>query len=342
VAVTLVGDGTLDPHDYLGRENVNLVPPYLAPVDPWLGETACESCFGMLDGASPLGDDVQDLAVGRLPVKSAAELARVVGRIVAYETEPGGLGWRSRAVLVADNGREADGSPDPAGDFAAFADEAAAQLPAGMLAQKIYYDPRQSDAAGAPLKSPWRTADGRVARERVRAALNAGAGLVVYTGHASHWAWAYTGPPLPVGERYLLGLYEPDTLSNRERLPIVLEMTCLTAGFHQPAFGGAVLDERLVLSEQGGALAVWGPTGLGVSYGHDALLRGFMAGLRANPGRATLGELTLAGYAALREDYLLGKLGNLSALRTYALLGDPLTPARVVGAERTVLPFLQQ
>lgn len=344
-AATLVGDGTLDPHDYTGRGalNLNLVPPYLAQVDPWLGETACEPCYGQLDGDDPLSDDGQDLAVGRLPVKSPAELAAVVAKILAYERASGGAGWRSRAVFVADNAREADGSPDPAGNFAQFADEAAAMLPAGVQAQKIYYDPWQRDAGGSPAPQPWLTADGALARAQVRAALGAGAGLVVYTGHASHWEWARTGPPQPPGEQYLLGLYDPDGLSNGARTPIVLAMTCLTSAFHQPAFSGTTLDERMLLRAEGGAVAVWGPTGLGVAHGHDALLRGFLAGLAAAPGTATLGELTLAGYEALRDDGLSGAAGDTSALRTYALLGDPLTPARVVGAAgRLALPLVQR
>ncbi len=341
LAVTMVGDGTLDPQNYGGLGNPNLVPPYLAPVDPWLGETACEPCYGQLDGDSPLDDDEQDLAVGRLPVKSADELATVVAKIVGYETARGGLGWRSRAILVADNSREADGSPDQAGDFARFNDAVAGQLPAGMLAQKIYYDPWGRDESGAPLVQPWLAADSAKARSQVRSALGSGAGLVVYAGHASHWEWARTGPPLPPGEQYLLGLYDPDQLANGDRLPIVLSMTCLTSGFHQTAFNATTLDERLLLRSGGGAVAVWGPTGLGVAHGHDALMRGFLAGLRAAPGTATLGELTLAGFAALREDGRNGLAGDLSALRTYALLGDPLTPARVAGAaQRLALPML--
>lgn len=60
----LVGDGTSDPHTYLGRGNANHIPPYLALVDPWLGETACEPCFGQFDGDDPLDDTLPD---GRYP-----------------------------------------------------------------------------------------------------------------------------------------------------------------------------------------------------------------------------------------------------------------------------------
>jgi len=43
--VTLVGDGTSDPLNYTKRDNISFIPPYLAMVDPWIGETACETCY---------------------------------------------------------------------------------------------------------------------------------------------------------------------------------------------------------------------------------------------------------------------------------------------------------
>lgn len=340
LAAILVGKGTRDPWGYSGHAQPNWVPPYLAMVDPWVGETACESCYGQLDGASPLDDDRQDLAIGRLPVKDADELATVVAKILAYETTSGGLDWRSRALLVGDNGRQADGAADPAGDFARFLDQAAGQLPAGVLARRVYYDPWQRDAFNQPLAEPWREANAAVVRNQVRAGLDAGAGLVVYAGHGSQWEWAETGPPLPIGERSLLSLYDADQLTNGARLPVVLAMTCLSSAFHLPSFSGTSLDERLLLSAGGGAVAVWGPTGLGVAHGHDALLRGFLAELRAVPGQATLGELTLAGLAELRGDGNHGGGIYASTLRTYALLGDPLTSMRLEGAERVWLPLM--
>jgi hypothetical protein len=114
-SVTLVGDGTADPRNYLERNNTNWIPPYMARVDPWLGEASCETCYGQLDGASPLDDSLPDLEIGRLPVKSADELAGVIAKIIAYETSPELGAWRGRLVYVADNA-------DLAGDFAAASD----------------------------------------------------------------------------------------------------------------------------------------------------------------------------------------------------------------------------
>lgn len=331
LAVTLVGDGTSDPHDYTGRGAPNLIPPYLAPVDPWLGETACEPCLAQLDGDDPLADPLPDLALGRLPVKSEAELTALVAKLVGYETAMGGLSWRSRAVFVADNAVEADGRRDAAGDFAALADEGAALLPAGVRVTRVYYDP------WGAVSGPGRIADPVAARAATIAALSAGAGLVTYAGHSHHWQWAATGPPAPPEEQFLLGLNDVGSLRNAGQLPIVLELTCLTAAFQKPAYSGTTLDERLLLHPQGGAAAVWGPTGMGVLYGHDALQRGFHRALwRSNA--PPVGELTLAAQAEL-----FATTGCCQeALRTYALLGDPLTPVRVRPAEQLALPVLRR
>ncbi|HEU4326803.1 MAG TPA: C25 family cysteine peptidase, partial [Roseiflexaceae bacterium] len=339
--VVLVGDGSADPHSYGGQGNVSLIPPYLAMVDPWLGETACESCYAQLDGDDPAADDADllpDVRLGRLPVKDVAEAQRLVAKLLAYETAgPGGL-WRSRGVFVADNGREGDGTPDPAGDFPALADAAVAQQPRGLETARIYYDPWARSDDGKPLDQPWRLGDGAQAHGAVLAALNSGAGLVSYTGHANPWQWGVTA--LDSAPGYLLGLYEPDNLVNGGRLPIVLEMTCLTSAFQTPAYGGMVIDERLLLAREGGAVAVWGATGLGIATGHALLQRGFYRALWASPPQqATLGDLVAAG-----ELELFGHAEQASAhhIRIFALLGDPLTPARVVPAQQIYAPAVSR
>ena len=188
-------------------------------VDPWLGETACDPCFGQLDG----DDALPDLAVGRLPVKTEAELEQLVRKLIAYDTAPAGGLWRGKAVFVADN---ADG----AGDFAAFAELSVAEQPAGITVERVYFQP-SLDARPVTGGS---IADALQARAQTLAALSQGAGLVNYVGHSHAWQWAVTDPA--VTPSYLLGLYDVDALANGDRLPIVLEMTCLTSAFQQPAY----------------------------------------------------------------------------------------------------------
>ncbi len=334
-AVTLVGDGTTDPLDYTGRNNTNFIPPYLAMVDPWLGETACETCYARLDGDDPLEDALPDLAIGRLPVKSVNELETVVAKIVNYAATAQGIDWRSRIIYIADNGYEADGAPDEAGDFAALSEQSILLQPPGIEIVRLYYDPWKHDTQGNVLNEPWREADAQLARQSTIAVIDAGAGLVNYTGHSNSWQWATTD--ISLREAYLLGLYDIDFLSNGQKLPVVLAMTCLTSSFQRPAYSGSSLDERWLLHANGGAIAVWGSTGLGVTHGHKSLQRGFYQALWAAPPRtATLGTLVQAGYQELFTN------GNCceDALRTFALLGDPLTIPQVQAANRIYLPII--
>ncbi len=200
-AVTLVGDGTADPRDYSARHSPNIIPPYLAMVDPWVGETACETCYAQLDGDGPLADALPDLMLGRLPVKSATELQALVAKIIGYETAAGGMDWRSQALFFADNYRDAAGTVDVAGDFAAFADQSAAQLDPGFAVRRLYYDPAPTHQG-----KPWREPNAARANERTRELLSGGAGLVTYVGHSHQWQWAVTDPAAAVS--YLLGLYD--------------------------------------------------------------------------------------------------------------------------------------
>jgi hypothetical protein len=191
-AANLVGDGTVDPHGYSRPPTPNLIPPYMAMVDLWLGETACEPCLAQLDGASPLDDLLPDLALGHLPVKSADELAALVAKLLRYETSPGGLDWRSRALFIADNGVEADGIADAAGDFAAMAEAGIGLLPACVQARRVFYDPWMDGTHAPRLDEPWRLPDAIAARRATNAALAAGAGIVTYIGHSHHWQWGQT------------------------------------------------------------------------------------------------------------------------------------------------------
>lgn len=311
-SVTLVGDGTSDPHNYFGTGWASYIPPYLLPVDPWIGETACESCFAQLDGDSPLDDLLPDLAIGRLPAKSADELSAVVGKILAYETDRTPGRWRGRVAYIADN-------PDDGGDFPGVAEASAARQPPDVQITRVYYDPE------APAGDPAREPDPLLALDRTLAAFGNGAGVLVYFGHGLQYQWALTGPPAPPDRRFLLGVDLARTPTNRPRLPVALSMTCLSGAFQTPGFRGTTLDEALVLNPDGGAIATWGSTGFGVLFGHEALTAGFFDALWQSQGQARLGSLTLAGYARLA-----GGGVDAESLRTFVLLGDPLTPLRMI------------
>jgi hypothetical protein len=200
-----------------------------------------------------------------------------------------------------------------------------------METRRLYYDPSPSRPA-----QPWREPSAAQAYLHTLELLNGGAGLVTYVGHSHQWQWAVTDATSEPS--YLLGLYDADDLTNTGEPFVLLEMTCLTAAFQTPAYSGTTIDERLLLAP-GGAVAVWGSAGLGVAHGHDALQHGFHSALwSAAPMTARIGALTAAGYLDL---FTSGGCCQ-DALRTFALLGDPLTAARVRPARRVYLPGIRR
>ena len=345
ISVVLIGDATWDPHGYLnlGVNNVNLMPAYMADVDPYIGETACENCFVQLDGDNPVtGDDPAnstqpgkflkaDMWIGRFPVKTVDELTNVVNKIIHYENQASTGFWRGTAVFLADNyikSLDANQKPvvDSAGDFAAISDQSVNLAPKQALIKRVYYDPYPQISDPQQLQS-WRVSNADTVWTDVMSDLNAGAGLVTYNGHSHHWQWGSTD--LNSAKPYLFSLYDTDLLSNYDSLFIELSMTCYTSQFTKAASSGTTFDERMFLNPRGGAVAIWGPAGLSVAHGHDALQRGFYTKLWASePMKARLGDLLEAGYTEL----LTKSTCCQDAIQTFLLLGDPLTPARVNAA----------
>ncbi|MEZ4864037.1 MAG: C25 family cysteine peptidase [Caldilineaceae bacterium] len=351
IAAVLVGDTTFDPRNYTGAQdevaNRNVVPTFLATIDPWLGETACESCFAQLDGDSPLDTAadpgfLMDIWLGRLSVQDEAQLATVVDKIVRYEQsdatallQPG----HQQALFVADNYIHPDGQRDLAGDFAYYSDlviegdaerNIAPMLPSAITPRRLYYDPSATGSS-----EPWREPDGAQARLRAIEELRQGSTLVTYHGHSNHFQWATTDPNLD--PPYLLGTNDVFKLDNLTSPFVLLEMTCLTSQFPFVSPSGTTLDERFLRHDNGGAVAVWGSAGLTVSVGQDALIRGFHQQLWATPSlTARLGALTTAGYYNLFANGVCCQETRYA----YLLLGDPLTPVLLWSPDKLYLPVV--
>jgi hypothetical protein len=333
IAAVLVGDGTIDPHNYFGYNNPNRIPPYLAYADPWLGQVACENCFAQLDGESPLDREADagfltDIWLGRLSVQNEEQLRQVVNKILYYETADALPAQTYTSLSVADNYIQPSGQKDAAGDFAYFQDlvvvgDPARQIPPlqsdRLPAMRLYYDPRPGG-----VTDPWREPDAVRARQRVIAAMQRGPRLVTYNGHANHFQWASTQRDLD--EPYLFGTNDIYIMRNLDRLSIVLEMTCLTAQFVYPSATGTTIDEHFQRQPDGGAVAIWGSAGYTVAYGQQALLQGFHGRMWQEPVTPVrLGELIQAGYLALFANESCCQETH----RVYLLLGDPLTPALI-------------
>ena len=75
--VLLVGDASFDPRNFLGKGDFDLAPTKL--IDTQQMETASDGWF--VDWNA---DGVEDIAIGRLSVRTASEASTVVGKIVGY------------------------------------------------------------------------------------------------------------------------------------------------------------------------------------------------------------------------------------------------------------------
>jgi len=148
--VVLVGDGNYDPKNYLGLNRTSYFPPYLAPVDPWITETAADNRYVTLTE----GDNLPDMMIGRLPVNSAAQALTVVNKTLTYEQNPPPGDWNQRAMFVADNA-------DSAGNFAAASDniiDCCCRRPISRTGSTIWSPTRQPTTSRLP-SSPASTAD---------------------------------------------------------------------------------------------------------------------------------------------------------------------------------------
>jgi uncharacterized repeat protein (TIGR01451 family) len=286
--VVLLGDGHYDPKGHLGYPTRELILPYLAWADPWLGQTAADNRYVCLSGA----DYLPDMLLGRLPANSPAEAQSMVDKIIAYESSPPTGEWRQRALFAADNA-------DQAGDFAALSE---------ALIAGYYSAPYTATRVYLGITCP--QGDPSVCHNQVLTAINEGLLLVNYIGHGGTRTWA---------EEHLLYLYDLGSLSNGPYLPVALPMTCYE-GYYidpSPSLADFALAEVYLRTSSKGWIASWSPTGLGVATGHDYLDRGFLQAVFQDDERQ-LGPATMAGNLRL---WASGH--NLDLLDTYLLLGDP-------------------
>jgi len=227
------------------------------------------------------GDSVPEVAIGRLPIVSGNELAVYLSKVEAYDASSGT--WRGRATLLADNA-------DAAGDFPTQSDAVASVL-AGYEQEFIYLSELDVDTARAALVAAW----------------NDGAQLINYIGHGGVTQAAAEG---------LLRVGDMDLLTNGDRLPIVSALTCVVGRSDIPNLES--LAEALVTDADGGAIAVWAPTGVSLAGAANELNLFYAQSLERAGDNAPLGDIVLQALSAFGAGG-----GAVEMLNAYAIAGDP-------------------
>jgi hypothetical protein len=95
--VVFVGDANQDYMNRLGY-GINYIPTHLFQTYS-LGDTASDNWFVSVSGDDPL----PDMYLGRIPVRTQAELDKVVAKIASYERDVPADGWNKNVLLVADD-----------------------------------------------------------------------------------------------------------------------------------------------------------------------------------------------------------------------------------------------
>ncbi len=300
--VVLAGEGTFDYKDVLATGQ-SLVPVVMVPT-PY-GLYASDTQF-----VDVLGDDgVPEMAIGRLPVVTAQELRGVIEKTIRYENavvDPEVVNpeddWTRRVIMAADD-------HDGGGNFPRDSDDLIELLPQEPP-EDAYYPVK----IYLPLKASYE--DGAVARQALISNMNSGALLLNYIGHGGY---SY------LSDQIMLLSGDPGLMTNGERLPVFLAMTCVAGDFASPLMD--CLSEELVLAPLGegseppggGAVAAWAPTGLSLNDHAKILSMGFFDVVFGG-GERVLGDAVIAAM----EYYAGGEEPPLPyMLDIYNILGDP-------------------
>jgi len=253
--VLLVGDASYDPRDYLALGNSDFVPTRVVEMAHL--ETASDDWFVDFDS-----DGVPELAVGRLPVRTAQEADAAIAKILAYEAEPQAA-WKQQALLVADQN-------DQDFDFEQISAALKTSFPDDFTVEEIF-----------------RGQSGAATQAELLAKLNEGQALVNYSGHGSLDIWG--------GD--MLTSQDAQNLSNGSQLPFYVTLNCLNGFFHD--VWEESLAEALIRSEQGGAIGVWASSALTSSLGQSQVARE-MYRLAFDEG-LTLGEAAAQAKAVVSD-----------------------------------------
>ncbi len=288
--VLLLGDGHWNfkkrNTDRYGPLPPNLVPPYLAWVDPYQGEVPVDIAYGMVAG----NDDIPEMIVGRISVPDLNTARAVVAKIISYEQGRWLMSEGADAlVFVADN-------PDQAGNFPALVRQLmAGNVPSWAQVERIFLGETYADKEGA--------------RAALLSALNRGAWLVLFQGHGAVTRWTHES---------LLSAQDIPDLNNHTIWPLVATFNCLDGYFAYPRTDYDAIAERMLRREGAGSIAAWSPAGLGTPWIQVSLARAFLGALFTERS-GILGDVVHRARLQFYED-----IGPNEIFFTQTLHGDPL------------------
>ncbi len=269
-------------------------------------QIASDNTYGDLDG-----DDLPDVAVGRIPADNPKQLASVLARTIAFEQQQDVNRWRRDVHVIAG-----------VGGFGALADGVIEMTTRRFLSDRIpgWADLTMTQASPQSpyCPDPWRFSEMAVQR------LNQGGMFWVYIGHGhvrhldmlhcdNQWLPILTHEHLPL-------------INVQMNSPIAIFLACYTGAFDAVEDS---LAEQLVMHEQGpvaalGASRVSGPYGL-------AMLANGMLSECFEQQTSTLGEVVLNAKRRMMkqpDDQLDTTANTYAATQSAPINQTPANPSQ--------------
>ncbi|MBK8983927.1 MAG: hypothetical protein IPM38_16810 [Ignavibacteria bacterium] len=280
--VCLFGRGSLDPKKNLASSTYsnNLVPVYGNPPSDgyYTNFNMGTFCYYPM------------VSVGRLPAYSEIEAQNMVDKIIGYENEPPAF-WSKNFAFITGGGTTAEQN--------------------GHISKSNYDIGVFIDIApifGNPIKIYRNDIPGNITfniKDSVKNVFDRGTMFMNFRGHAGSHDWE-------------IAMNDPNTLSNGNKLPVVLSLTCFTGENSKSDYRG--FSERFLYLKDKGAIGFIGTTGWSYSQFGNDFGSHILASMK-NDSTRRIGDLMKYANKQMSKDSLSFSIRH--TLNCYSLIGDP-------------------
>jgi hypothetical protein len=292
-------------YDYKSRisSNTNFVPVYESRESFFpLSSYSSDDYFGFLDNTegnwsevTPIDNDLLDIGVGRLPVKSAQEAANVVDKLTHYSSSQNCMGkWRNSITFVADDGDNNLHITD-ANDIATKVDTTYQRF----NINKIFLDAYPQIPTPGGEKAPEVNA-------KIDLEVNTGTFIMNYSGHGGETVWA---------QEAILTIPQIEGWDNYNTMPFMVTATCDFGRYDDPLIVSGA--ETSLIRSGGGAIGLISSARVVYAFSNKALnlqIYNYIFNPLSDGKMPRLGDVVRQ-----TKNQSISGVNN----RNYALLGDP-------------------
>lgn len=283
--ILLVGGHTYDYKNILGQDAVSFIPAHYRRVN-FFEYTPSDNVYADLND-----DNVPELAIGRWPVRTSADLDAIIAKSIRWQELHGSKVLTNDVLLIAqaNDGLNLNFENSLEGRVSSHLNRAS-----GLAnIERVYL---RKLSSGTPVLE---------ARDLISNAINNGTRLVSFAGHASSAAWGFQG---------IVNTSLIKALENEAAPTVVMPLACYTTNYE--GLNTNSLAHQWLFAGTQGAAAVHGATSLG-QYRDNGIVAERI--LKESSDGVTLGT------AIMQAKNKMAPVNEM--LHNWALLGDPTLPA---------------